>query len=300
MALPLRSTKSKFLPLTGVELSLADIRRIANRLLDIVHARGREIVSGLIQPSDKTAEQWDAEKQTLLADAFGIIVTVAGANGERLHGNVPEVFDSPNMPARIESIYLSNIVPFERRIGVQPDERFTLLFDFSKPPLLDSQNFVSSRTPNNSHIDAIGNTDTWVGSIIEAVTSVTSQRKISRLGLHKGFSYDVGLFALWLPINIYICYRMSPLLSDVIGRASPLLGTISYAYAFFALAFLFRVLYGYTKWAFPTVELEENKKRTAGHRNFWYVLALGLLATAVWEVGKAFFSAAPIGSLPTP
>ncbi len=257
-------------------------------------------MSALTQPADKSAEQWNAEKQRLLSDAFSILVTVAGSGGERLHGSAPEVFDSPNMPARIESVYLSNIVPFERQAGVQPDERFSLLFDFSKPPLLDSQNFVSSRTPNNSHIEAIGTTDTWVGSIIEAVTSVTSQRRMARLGLHKGFSYDVGLFALWLPLNIYICYRMSPLLSDVIGRASPLLGTISYAYAFLALAFLFRILYGYTKWAFPTVELEENKKRTAAHRNFWYVLALGLLATAVWEIGKAFVSSAPVGSLPTP
>lgn len=286
MGLAPKNIKSKFVPLTGIELSLNDVRQIANRLKDLVQARGREIVQGLQPPADKTPEQWEEEKQRLLRDAFAILVTISGKNGERLLGEVPEVFSSPNMPTRIDSIYLSNIIPFERQAGVQPDERFTLLFDFSKPPLLDSQNFISAPTPNNSNLDVTGITDNWVGSVVEAVQTITSDRRISRLGLHRGFSYDVGLFVGWLPINIYICYRLSPILSDVVGKASPLLSTLGYAYAFLALSFLFRALYGYTKWAFPTVELEENKKRTAGHRNFWYALIVALLGMAVWEVAK--------------
>src|SRR5690606_33441204 len=132
-----------------------------------------------------------------------------------------------------------NIVPFEKQAKAMPAERFRLLFDFSKPPFLDSENFVSSPKPNNSHLEAEGQTDAWVGSVIEAVQSITSQRRVSRMGLHRGFSYDVGLFLLALPAGIYICYRLAPFLSGVVGKESQLLEAFAYVYVFFATLFAY-------------------------------------------------------------
>jgi hypothetical protein len=51
-----------------------------------------------------------------------------------------------------------------------------------------------------------------------------------------------------------------------------------------AVAWAYCIFFGYTKWAFPTVELEESRDVAKRHRAFWYVISVSILGAALKEI----------------
>jgi hypothetical protein len=43
----------------------------------------------------------------------------------------------------------------------------------------------------------------------------------------------------------------------------------------------YRTLFGYTKWAYPTVELQDEADQSRKHRRFWYVIVTGIVASII-------------------
>jgi hypothetical protein len=276
--------KSHFLPIRNIEVSLEDVRMIARRLVEAVEENANHRVTTLKKPENWTEDQFKQEVAGLRQRAFRVTVTVAGQNGERLFGDAPEILSSPNLPSTITSIFLTNNTAHEGEFKFRAPEFFSLLFDFSKPSLLDGENPVSAATPNNSNLTIEATQDAWIGNILRKVETALETKKVGRFGLHRGFVYDFLLWFFWLPLTVYVCFRVSPLISSAVGEFNVVLESIAYIWIITALIWVFRILFGYTKWAFPTVELSENSNRTKQHRRFWYAIVVGVIASFIADL----------------
>jgi hypothetical protein len=55
-------------------------------------------------------------------------------------------------------------------------------------------------------------------------------------------------------------------------------------YVFVVAVWGYRALFGYTKWAFPTVELSDNRDLSMQHRAIWSVIILGLVVNVLTAI----------------
>ncbi len=102
--------------------------------------------------------------------------------------------------------------------------------------------------------------------------------------MHAAFVYDIGLFLFGLPAAIYLCWRLSKFIEANVGVISPFISSATYIYIVFLVLIGYRVLFGYTKWAFPIVELTSNESRSKRHRTFWVAILVSLLASAMYDL----------------
>lgn len=274
----------KTIPLYSISLSLEDIRKIVDRLSTHVGEQGDAVVSGLTRPEDQDEALFEEHKRSIRHEAFRITVTVEGADGSSLFGNGTEVFSSPNLPDKISTIYMTNITAYREVARARPSNSFDFILDFSKPPLLDGKNLVSSPTANLSQLTVDGDRDSWVASISDAVMGVIGNRRSKRAWLHRAFVYDFGLLLLGLPAGLYVCWKMSDFIGMYLGSISGFLSATAYLYIVLVVAWAYRIFFGYTKWAFPSVELIGREDAAKKHRGFWYVIATGMVAQLLWEV----------------
>jgi hypothetical protein len=277
--IPQRST-----PITAICLRLDDVKKIFSRLEKIVHEEGDQEISKLDKQTDMNDEQWDARKKEIKSGAFRITMTIEGESGDRLHGNTLTLFDSPNRPTRIKSVYMTNSTAFRLWTNKNPTRSFELMLDFARPKLLDSENFVSAPTPNRSNLNVEADNETWIAAISEAVSGVLSDKSNNRKFLHKAFVYDFGLLVAGLPFAFYISWKLSDAVGLYFSKNSAFLAAAAYVYLFVLAIWSYRILFGYTKWAFPAVELSENAESVGKHRMFWYAIVVGLITNFFSEL----------------
>ena len=273
----------KTIPLIGISMSVEDVRRIVQRLLPHVEEEGHREVNQLLDsgPYDEERHvQLDLQRE----QAFRISVTIFGRDGESLFGYGTEPFDSPNRSTPIESIFITNNIAYQHQTGRNPLNSFTLHLDFSTPPLVDNNNPVSNPTPNFSNFTVEGDRDAWVASIYQAVMDVLSKKSNGRNFMHAAFVYDIGLGLLSLPVSIYLCWRFSGFVEAYLGVLSPFIATAAYIYVVFLVLSVYRILFGYTKWAFPIVELTDNENRSKVHRRFWFGILISLFTSAIYDL----------------
>lgn len=262
---------------------MVDVRRIVERLLQHVNDESQREFARLVELNpENLARREEIEKDC--EQAYRISVTIVGRDGESLFGHGIEPFDSPNLPEPVLAIYISNVAAYQAIVGRAPTNTFTLHLDFSIPPLIDNENPVSSPTQNFSNFTVEGDRNEWVASIHQAVMDVIEKKWNGRKFLHAASVYDIGLFFLGFPASIYLCWRFSGHVETWLGAINPFLSGAAYIYIFFLILNLYRVLFGYTKWAFPTVELASNESRSKRHRTFWFVLLAGIAASTISDL----------------
>lgn len=150
---------------------------------------------------------------------------------------------------------------------------------------MDNNNPVSNPTANNSRFVVEGDRDAWTASISEAVMGILDKRRNGRGLLHSAFVYDFGLMLLGLPLGLYICWRLSGPIGKYLGSANSFLATVAYLYLMMLGLWLYRLMFGYTKWAFPPVELDM-ENQSSRHRAVWYAIMLGTLSGVIVELWK--------------
>lgn len=261
-----------------------DVRRIVERLSQHVEEEGDREVALLKRPPEQSEEEFKKIVSKERERAFRITVTVAGNDGQDLSGYGTEVFDSPNLPDDIASIYVSNEAAYQGVAGRRPINRFSVNFDFSKPPLVDNSNPVSDPTPNFSNLTIEGDRDSWVAAIQEATMGVLSKRSNGRRFLHAAFVYDIGLLLFSFPLGLYVCWRLSGAIHHTLGQHSGFLSGVAYFYIMLSAVWAYRIFFGYTKWSYPTVELREAEDRSKRHRKFWYAILTSFVAGLLVEL----------------
>jgi hypothetical protein len=258
----------KNVTLSSVVLSISDVQQMFDRLLIQVRDQADLEIAALLKPENESEEDFLKRKAEIKSNVFRVTVNV---NGEKssIFGDEVSIFTSANRPVKIISIYMTNITAYQGAVKQKPINNFELLIDFSKPPLLDAERLVSSPTPNNSHLNIEGERDAWVAAVSDAVLGVTENRRTKRSLIHKGFSYDTGLLILGVPLALYFCWKASGVISEIFSNTNEFVVSACYVYIFLVCVWMYRILFGYTKRAFPTVELSENKDASGTHRVVW-------------------------------
>lgn len=272
------------IPIRATRLSLADVVRVYERLERVLKEQALIEVAAVNRRPDQTEKQFDEWKRVAEREAFKTTVSIIGRDGTSLFGDSVSVFSSAILPKRIDRIYLTNMTAYRAFAGTAPTNFFELMLDFSKPPLLDANTFVSSPTPNISLLTVQGNRDSWVAAATDAVLGITSVNKTRRGWLHRSFIYDAGLFSVGLPIALYICWMLSGFINSQLSNVHSVVAGAAYIYVVLASLVGYRALFGYTKWVFPTMELTDNKDSDITHRTVLGTIVIGLAGRVLYDV----------------
>ena len=95
---------------------------------------------------------------------------------------------------------MTNNTAFMGAFKSNPQDSFSLLLDFGKPPVFDWASIVSSPTANKSNLAISGLDMTFVRSIESSVMNALQDRRPFWKFIHVPFAYDwfvVSRHALW-------------------------------------------------------------------------------------------------------
>lgn len=250
----------------GCRLSLDKIKSFYRELDASNNAFGEQLVGSLPKDPERTDEQWEDFKQYLIDQAFRLTVRVTGMQDQQLVGDNAEVFDDPDLPNPIKSIYFTNTIAYEAEAnGTEPRNAFSVTLDFDKPDVFDPHPLVSAETPNSSGVWVKAQDVTFFHSVVRTVEKKLTSHKTWYAPIHRNFTYDFGLWFVALPLSLYFsAFYMDKLIPD--ESEYSLFRWPLFIY-FSGLCLLFyRGLVAYAKWAFPVNVLEDNRDRALRHR----------------------------------
>ena len=67
------------------------------------------------------------------------------------------------------------------------------------------------------------------------------------------------------------------------------LASALYIYAFLARVWIFQVIFRYSRWVFPKVELQTEPSPSHGHRVVWMGIMIAVFGGAIWDTIKALW-----------
>jgi hypothetical protein len=270
--------------ISACKLRRDDLKRIYRLINEKQTEVGNNIVSKFFQTTEETPEQFQV-RCTNVKNAFITTVSITGENGNVVTGHGDSFFDSPLLPERISSILYDTSFSPNAQLKFTPNDRASILLDFSRPPLLNLGTLPSAPTPNNSNWFISAENESWCTSLSARLDEFFTQRLTRLNWLHQSAVYDALLFVMGFPLSLWGSYRLSKII-DWSGLPSAL-STAIYVYAFLLLLNVFRVLFSYTRWVFPKVELESEQSPVMLHRTIWSAIMFSVFGSAVWDGIKA-------------
>lgn len=237
------------------------------------------------QQQNETSEVFE-ERRKRVHDSFVTSMTIQSEDGAMSHGNDERFLEEDNLPDRIRSVFFTTISVPKAVLNFDPLCRIVVFLDFSVPSLFDFNRLPTLPTPNESNFETGADNHSWFTSTNALLGEYFNGRKTNNNWLHRGAMYDVLLFLIGLPISIWVTYRLSHVLSNSIPT---IVSSAIYIYSFLLSLIFFRVLFSYTRWVFPKVELESQQSSHAKHRKAWFAIVLPLALAIIYDVGKTLF-----------
>jgi hypothetical protein len=266
-------------------MSRAELRQFCGILQERAHTAVTHEFEHFKQGSQQSPEQFEADK-TLLRQAFELRITVRGSTGQELYGTVAEVFDSPNFPDEVRTLYVNSATVLKALYNYVPRNSFEVLLDFSRPDVFDFTLMPSHRTPNNSNIIVEGFEATWVNGVFHECLTFLDGHAAPLATVHRHSVYDFLLWILGFPLGFWVCFKLAPLINASADMATGFVSAALYVYAFIATLFLFRALFHYARWVFPIMEYQHARSRVIAHRTLLGVLSTGLLISVAYDTLK--------------
>ena len=245
----------------------------------------RDIEVANFKQVDQTAKEYEENRQ-LLYDSFELKITVNGSDGSQLYGSVSEIFESPNFPERVQSIFSNSATVFEVRWNFVPRNRFELLLDFSKPRLLDFSFLPSQATPNPSAFAVSGYDTTWVHGVFNEASTFVDNHRARGTWFHKHSVYDLLLYAFGFPFAFWVVYKSSGYVARVFGGFSEFVKAACYVYVFVASLIIFRVLFHYARWLWPLLDYQTTSDKATKHRVVLCTIVIGLIIALIYDLVK--------------
>ncbi|WP_243369346.1 hypothetical protein [Microvirga solisilvae] len=270
--------------LRGYDFDVDTLRRLYRNLSRVLAEHADSIVKGLSKPDDETQEEWEVRKQRFRREAFRVTVSVISDDGANHFGDDISIFDALNMPRVVKTVFYTNNTAYKALVGTDVPDKFDILIDFSKPPLLDWSNLLSAPTPNNSNVSVSSFNSMFKNTILsEVISSLSAKRKLSS-AFHQAFIYDAFLYFAAVPYAFYLTSKLS---NSAWIKTYPIEWRVPlYVYAFLLIASGYRFLFSYFKWAFPINTLKGNDDASSKHRGFFTFIVAALLGAAVYDAAK--------------
>ncbi len=259
-----------------------------NRLYQIIHEKQVDyrdrVMSSLSKLANELDEEFERRKQRV-HNAFVTSVTVTDLDGEMVHGNNEQFFDSTTFPSRLRSIFIATKTIPQAVLNFTPLCNIVVFLDFSRPPLLDFARLPTLPTPNESNFELAANDELWFAAAKKRLDQFFAERKTSTNWLHAAAVYDVFLAFVGIPIGIWASYRIGNLFNGF--KFSPFISTAIYIYGFALALLLFRVFFSYSRWVFPKVALDTELSSPLRHRGVWSAILVGLIVSLIYDFLKA-------------
>jgi hypothetical protein len=268
-------------PIRSLSLDQADLRTLLEKVQERCWAAA-EIEVARYNPAGLEPEQFEKNRREI-KEGFRLFLSVEGVDGTQLHGSIQDVFDSPNLPADINSVFFNSGTPLKNKSYFVAN-RCEMLLDFSRPGVFDFSLLPSQATPNGSRVEVSGLDATWVNGVFHEVITFLRERSSMAPWLHVHSVYDVLLWLLGFPLSFWACYRASNSVDQVF--ANGFIRAAAYVYVFMAAVFGFRVLFHYARWIWPRVEYQSRKNRTLPHKFVWVTIMLGVLGNLASDLLK--------------
>ena len=274
-------------PINSLSIDKSELRKLFNILQERSHAAGKIELENFRQ-LDQTDENYEQDKENL-KNGFKLKLSLAGSDGQELFGTIEEVFDSPNFPDQVKSIYVDSAMPLRVSYHYNPRNSFVLSLDFSKPALFNLSFLPSQATPNGSNILVQGYDSTWVHGVYSEFDAF-GKRSLSHFKwVHKHSVYDLLVWGFGLPFGFWATYRLSNLVTKIFANFSTFVQSAAYVYVFLAALIVFRLLFHYARWVWPVVEYRSPRNTASKHRKTLVALALGLVGMLIYDLFRAVF-----------
>jgi hypothetical protein len=277
---------STTVPIAAFRIKRDELRR----LYQIVHSKQieyRDKVMTALAKAPPESDQDFATRKQRVRDAFVTSVTVTGLNDEMIHGNDETFFDSFNFPEHLRSVYISTQSAPQAILNVMPSCNIIVFLDFSRPPLFDFSRLPTLPTPNESNFAISADDESWFSATKARLSQFFSERRTSTDWIHRAAVYDILLVFTGLPMAIWLAYRIVGGITD--GRSPPIIISTLYVYVFFAAIQLFRILFSYSRWVFPKVELDTESGSPLRHRGIGGGIFLAIASSFLYDFLKSFF-----------
>jgi hypothetical protein len=277
--------------LTWKITSLSVDKHYLNNLFKILEERCRdagEIEVSNFKQKEQSAEVYEQNKKTL-REGFELKITLNSLDGQELWGGITDIFDSPNFPDQIKSMYVNSEIPLKIGYSYYPRNSFELLLDFSKPELFNLSLMPSQETPNASNITVQGLDATWVHGLFNEFTNFIKRHPSRLTWLHKHSVYDWLVWGFGLPFSFWASYKLSNIINSIFSKFSVFVQNAAYVYVFFASLTLFRMLFHYARWVWPLIEYRSSKNISQKHRIILGTITLGIVSMLIYDILKTIF-----------
>ena len=273
--------------ITSFSVEKTDLNRLFQILQERCHAAG-EIEETNFKQMDQTDEIYEQNK-IKIKQGFDLKLTVASLDGQELWGGINEIFDSPNFPDQIKSIYVNSEIPLRVPYNYYPRNSLELFFDFSKPELFNLSLLPSQETPNESNIAVKGYDSTWVHGVFNEFSNFIKRHPAKLTWLHKHSIYDLLVWLFGLPFGFWITYKLSNILNAIFDNFHSIVQSAAYVYVFLASLMLFRLLFHYARWVWPLIEYRSSSNIELKHRIILGAITIGLISKFIYDIIKAIF-----------
>lgn len=229
------------------------------------------------------AEEKNEEIKKELRERCELKVTLKGIEGQELFGSIDEIFNSPNFPEEISTIFVASDTLL-RVVNYYPRNSFKLFLDFTKPAMLNFSFLPSQATPNNSNITVEGYDTTWVHGVFNEINSFIDKHPSKLTWIHQHSVYDLLVWLLGLPLGFWSVYKLSGWLNKIFGSFSVFVKSAAYVYIFLLTLILFRILFHYARWIWPLIEYQSPRNKALKHRIVLGVIFIGLIGKLIYDL----------------
>lgn len=276
----------KRVPITACYLK-RDGLKLLYRLVDEGQKEYRLKISAIqVQQAHESLEEFNKRRE-MVHNAFVTSVTISARNGQLLTGNNENIFDLVDFPSDLRSVFYSTRSVPEAVLKHIPEDRITVFLDFSKPPALDLTKLPTLPTPNESNFEVSATNQAWFALNASRLTQFFQERKSSYEYIHKAGAYDLLLLILGLPLSVWACAKIEKLLPEI-DQMATIPRSLIYFCVFMLALTAFRVVFSYSRWVFPKVEIEGSGNRTVlRHRAIWIAVTSAVVGPAFYDLVKA-------------
>jgi hypothetical protein len=229
------------------------------------------------------------ENKNILRQGYKLRPTITGEDGRDLYGLVEDIFDSPNFPGIVKSVYINSAIHLKANYNFIVRNSVEVFIDFSKPSIFDFQIMPGHRTPNETNFKVQGADATWVNGLFYEMQRFIDDHRSIVPWLHEHSIYDIFVWFFGCPIGFWLCYKTSPFIIEG-GGAIQFLRAAIYLYIFLMALVGLRALFHYSRWVFPLSEYRHYRSKIFKHRAFLAAISIGLIVAVIYDLIKATFS----------
>jgi hypothetical protein len=162
-----------------------------------------------------------------------------------------------------------------------PKFYFFLRLDFSEEEIFNNSISISAPTPNQSTLKFSGD-NTTTAAIIKITEDIFNKKKsYTKSLLHAGSIYDISLLFIGFPTYFIYLPLLSNWANNFFKDTNLFLSNAFYVYAFFLWLWIYMVIFKYTRWLFPKIDLKERKRKSLLHLAIWGFIIFEILTPLI-------------------